>query len=78
LKFEPRLALFSQSKGLAHYKKLFRQIDLLFTDRCSLFIEISPEQKPEVGRILRRYKPKAKIQFFKDLAEKWRVSETEL
>ncbi|MCX6762485.1 MAG: HemK family protein methyltransferase [Candidatus Moranbacteria bacterium] len=78
LKYEPVSALLSQKNGLAHYTKIFQQIRLLFTVYCSLFIEISPEQKPEIGRIIRKCWPKAKITFFRDLAGKWRMAEIKI
>lgn len=74
LKYEPKLALCSQNNGLDHYLRLFKQIRPLSIAHCSLFIEISPEQKPEIARILKGYWPKAKTTFFKDLAGKWRVA----
>lgn len=78
LKFEPKHALLSQSNGLAHYIKLFEQIRLLITNHCSLILEISPEQKPEIGRIIKEYLPKARGKYNKDLAGKWRVAEIEI
>lgn len=74
LKYEPKTALLSRNNGLDHYIKLFEQVRLLITDRCSLFLEISPEQKSQIGRIIKKYWPKAEIAFFKDLAGKWRVA----
>jgi release factor glutamine methyltransferase len=79
LKFEPRNALLSGNKGLDHYMKLFQQIKAL-CDKCymlhvSCFVEFSPEQKSEISRIITRYLPKAKSEFFKDLAGRWRVAE---
>lgn len=73
LKYEPKQALLSPEKGLAHYKKLFEEAGLLIADRRSLILEISPEQKSEIGRIIKRLLPQARIKFFKDLAGKWRA-----
>jgi len=78
LRFEPKSALVSRQKGLSHYKKLLAQVNLLITDHCSLFIEISPEQKPEIGRIIKEYLPKARARFLKDLAGKWRIMGIEI
>ncbi|HLP47857.1 MAG TPA: peptide chain release factor N(5)-glutamine methyltransferase, partial [Candidatus Kapabacteria bacterium] len=75
LKYEPKQALVSSDKGLSHYNKLFEQVRLLFKDRCSLNIEISPEQKPEISRILKDFFPKSRLMFHRDLAGKWRVAE---
>lgn len=78
LKYEPKQALLSRNNGLAHYTKLLKQIRSLITNHCLLILEISPEQKPEISRILKRLLPKAKIKFFKDLAGKWRAVEIKI
>jgi len=80
--FEPKSALLSGPDGLAHYERLLKQIKLLSV-HCSLstihcFLEISPEQKPKIGKIIRRYFPKSKTIFKKDLAGKWRVASFEI
>jgi release factor glutamine methyltransferase len=78
LKYEPKLALHSRSKGLAHYDKMLKQIKSLFTVHYSLFIEFSPEQKPEIAHILKGYWPKAEIAFSRDLAGKWRMAKIDV
>ncbi len=40
----------------------------------SCFMEISPEQKPKIAKLIKKYFPNAKIEFQKDLAQKWRVA----
>jgi len=79
-KYEPKSALFSKKEGLDHYDKLFKQIKKLssFIAYCSLFIEISPEQKNNLSQLIKKYFPKAKPVFHKDLADKWRVCEIEI
>ena len=76
-KYEPRSALFSPQKGLAHYDKLLSQIkysmDACFMLHASCFMEISPEQKPNINKLIKSRFPQAKIDFYKDLAGKWRV-----
>ena len=76
--FEPKSALLSGTDGLDHYKKLFQQIILLrkncFMFHVSCFMEISPEQKPKIAKLIKKYFPNAKIEFQKDLAQKWRVA----
>jgi release factor glutamine methyltransferase len=74
LKFEPKTALLSQNNGLSHYIKLFEQTSLSFAVHCSLILEFSPEQRPEIGYIIKKYLPKAKTRFRKDLAGKWRMA----
>jgi len=78
LKYEPKLALYSNENGLTHYTKIFRQIRSLLAIHCTLFIEISPEQKPPIYLIIKEYWPKAEISFFKDLAGKWRLVEIKI
>jgi release factor glutamine methyltransferase len=78
LKYEPKKALVSNRKGLNHYTKLLREIREINKKYCVLrvacCVEINPEQKPEIGRIIKKYLPKAKTKFFKDLAGKWRMA----
>jgi len=80
-KYEPKTALYSSKKGLAHYTKLFSQIKLLVNDYkllAIILIEISPEQKTIISPIIKKYFPLAKIKFKKDLAQKWRICEIKL
>lgn len=76
-KFEPKSALYSPEAGLQHYRKLLEQLKkLLVTNSPSsttLFLEISPEQKTPLPKIIKAIFPSAKIEFQKDLARKWRV-----
>jgi len=82
--FEPKSALYSPRAGLAHYKKLLKQIQALknscYMPACpvgrlhaSCFMEISPEQKKDLTFLIKKILPSAKIEFKKDLAGKWRV-----
>jgi len=75
-KFEPKVALLSGQDGLAHYRKLFRQLKLLITKysaAITIFCEISPEQKSKMTKEILVNFPQAKIKFFKDLSNKWRL-----
>lgn len=76
-KFEPKSALYSPQEGLGHYAKLFEQIKLLRTTnqklQTTIVLEISPEQKIKLPRLIKKYLAAAKIEFHKDLAGKWRV-----
>lgn len=76
-KYEPKSALFSSKDGLAHYEKLLKQIkELSVTSyRLQVFLEISPEQKSKITKIIKKYFPKSPIKFHKDIAGKWRVCE---
>ncbi|HEX8973910.1 MAG TPA: peptide chain release factor N(5)-glutamine methyltransferase [Patescibacteria group bacterium] len=77
LDFEPKSALYSNKAGLAHYEKLLKQIhQLLVTDyelRVTAFLEISPEQKQPISRLIKSILPEAETSFTKDLAGKWRI-----
>jgi release factor glutamine methyltransferase len=81
LRFEPKSALVSNSKGLAHYKKLLQQIRSLLPvirGSVSIFIEISPEQKSPISRLVSEVFAVNEVKFSKDLAGKSRVAEITL
>lgn len=76
-KFEPRSALVSGKDGLDHYEKLFKQL-ITLRQKCSMlhatcYMEISPEQKSKITKLITHYFPKVKPEFKKDLAGKWRM-----
>jgi release factor glutamine methyltransferase len=78
IKFEPRGALLSKNCGLLHYEKLFQQIKKMFVP-CSMLcisciLEFSPEQKNKINTLAKKYFPRARIIFKKDLAGKWRLA----
>jgi release factor glutamine methyltransferase len=75
-KYEPKSALLSGSDGLNHYRKLFQQIKkvvMSYELRVTIFLEISPEQKPALQKIIKSSFSKAEFEFKKDLAGKWRI-----
>jgi release factor glutamine methyltransferase len=76
-KFEPKSALYSAEAGLAHYRELLSQIKQLHADKDKLsiicYFEISPEQKTSLTKLIRSIFRNAKIEFKKDLANKWRI-----
>jgi release factor glutamine methyltransferase len=78
LKYEPKEAILSLENGLAHYKKLFKQVESLSADKYLLFIEINAGQKLQIARISRKYMPKSNVFFSKDLAGKWRIVKIEI
>lgn len=80
-KYESKSALYSANNGLAHYNKLLKQIKLLITSYqlpVTVLMEISPEQKKIISPLIKKYFPKAKIEFKKDLAQKWRICKVEI
>lgn len=78
LRFEPKSALLSQKKGLGHYIRLFDEVrDVTVKKKGSkirMLLEISPEQKRTLQKIIKDILPKAEIYFQKDLAGKWRMA----
>ncbi len=81
-KYEPKSALYSKKNGLDHYERLLGQIVLLKKRCCILdvvcYMEISPEQKNNLHRLIKKYFPKIKPVFHKDLAGRWRICEIDI
>ena len=83
-KFEPKSALYSKNHGLDHYEKLFQQMKILNTNEANklmklqAILEISPEQKPLLAKLIKKYFPASKTQFKKDLAGRTRVATIKL
>lgn len=74
--FEPKSALYSPEAGLQHYRKLLEQLKssaFVLQSSITCFLEISPEQKQPIIKIIKSFFPKANIAFTKDLAGKWRI-----
>jgi release factor glutamine methyltransferase len=78
--FEPSSALVSGKNGLDHYEKLFQQLNTFHVPRSTLrvLLEFSPEQKPLIDKLIKKYFPQSKPRFQKDLAGKWRVAMFEI
>jgi len=77
-KYEPKSALYSKNYGLSHYEKLFKQIKIIIPHymlHATYYIEISPEQKNKLAKIIGNYFPQSKTIFHKDLSGKWRICE---
>ena len=77
-KYEPKSALYSPKEGLDHYEKLLQQISRLNPTICTIFLEISPEQKNKITKIIKSILPQSKIEFRKDLANRWRLCKIEI
>ena len=78
--YEPKSALISEKEGLAHYENLLEQIKVLNTKykiQNTIFMEISPEQKNKIAKLIKKYFSKSKIIFHKDLSGRWRICEAE-
>lgn len=76
-KYEPKSALYSAEAGLAHYRKLLEQLkNILSIHHLSstiILLEISPEQKLQITKLIKSIFPSAKTELVKDLAGKWRL-----
>jgi release factor glutamine methyltransferase len=77
-KFEPKKALISRKEGLAHYEKLFEQIKSSRLSNIVCFVEISPEQKMKIAKMVKKYFSEAEINFHKDLSGRWRICELKI
>ena len=73
IKKEPRLALLSGQDGLDHYRQLFVQLPKYLNKKYLLLLEINPEQKEAMEKIITANLPDGKIKFLKDLAGNLRV-----
>ncbi len=75
--YEPQSALVSGYDGLDHYRRLL--IELTFLKRkdrtTALFLEISPEQTPEISALIRNTFPQATLLIQQDLSGKDRLVE---
>ncbi|MDI6777827.1 MAG: peptide chain release factor N(5)-glutamine methyltransferase [Patescibacteria group bacterium] len=78
LKFEPRKALLSNEKGLRHYIRLIGEIREIIdsggVSQVTFYVEISPEQKTSLTRIIKKNFPSAKLAFLRDLSKRKRVA----
>jgi release factor glutamine methyltransferase len=76
--YEPKTALYSPQNGLNHYIKLLKQINACSMSNVACYMEISPEQKPLLQKMIGKMLPFSRTTFHKDLAQKWRVCKIEL
>ena len=75
--YEPKIALYAKNDGLYYYEKLFQQIKKMPNTKyqtLNTILEISPEQKNKMQKLILKYFPRVKIIFKKDLAGKWRMA----
>ncbi|MBT3356324.1 peptide chain release factor N(5)-glutamine methyltransferase [bacterium] len=82
--FEPKSALFSKEQGLSHYRRLLEQILQIkkANPKMKIFalLEISPEQRDLFSNLAASIMgdKKIKLDFFQDLAGKWRLVKLEI
>ena len=70
IKKEPRSALLSGADGLWHYKRLFKQLNLL--TKVFLICEINPEQALKIEKLAKTSFPYAKTYFQNDYTKRVR------
>lgn len=67
--FEPHLALFADHKGMAIIEKIISQLDQVLLIKGRAYIEISPEQKDELEKLLNNHYSNYQYEFKKDINE---------
>ncbi len=76
-KYEPASALVAGKDGLDYYRKLLKELKEVAQKhtlpKTILLWEISPEQKISSAKMIKKFFPKAKLEYHRDLAGKWRV-----
>ena len=71
---EPRTALLSGHDGLDHYTRLLGQLPTYLAKKYLVLLEIDPDQKTKIEKLIKKYLPSGKISFLKDLAGNIRVA----
>jgi release factor glutamine methyltransferase len=78
--YEPQSALESGKDGIDHYRRLLKElVDTInqtptLTIPTTLFLEIDPLQKNILNTLALEIFPNARVDFFRDLAGKWRLA----
>lgn len=75
LKFEPKQALFAEEKGLKLIRQLLEQITKRKNKPKLVYLEFDPRQKKDLAVLIKKYLPRSKSTYFKDLAGLWRFVE---
>lgn len=75
LAHEPRSALVGGSDGLKYYRRLFEQASKFHIQNSIFLLEHDPSQKQKLARLAKKYFPKAKLKFHRDLSDNQRISE---
>lgn len=75
--YEPRSALDGGRDGLDAYRRLFAVIThqgVMNHAPTTILIEIDPSQKRTLPAVVKQYFPKGRVDFKKDLSDRWRVA----
>lgn len=72
---EPRVALIAKENGLALYRELLEQVKnkKSSSQKINLFLEINPEQKTELSKIIKKIFPELKVYFYNDFSNQIRI-----
>lgn len=74
LKFEPKQALVDSKGDFYLYEQLLKNFDGHIQKNGMLLLEIDPKTKPVLEKLVKKYNPKLKIHFYKDLQKLWRYA----
>lgn len=77
-KYEPQLALFAESDGLAIYERLAQELAFHLNEKGQVYLEIGYAQGLSVSRVMQKAFPQAKIEVMQDLSGKDRIIHVEL
>ncbi|MFA6427992.1 MAG: peptide chain release factor N(5)-glutamine methyltransferase [Candidatus Buchananbacteria bacterium] len=70
---EPKLALLAGFDGLKYYRQLIKQTDLYLKPGGYLMIEIDPNQKTALIKLVKKLLPNYQLIFIKDYAKRYRL-----
>jgi release factor glutamine methyltransferase len=71
---EPKSALVSGKDGLKHYQELLGQLPKYLNKKYLILLEIDPNQKDPIEKLIKNTLPASKVSFLKDLAGNIRVA----
>ncbi len=74
LKFEPKMALTDGTNRWETYKRFFEEVGKRLNPRAVIFLEIDPRSISKILIWIKKYLPKAKVRFYKDVNRLWRYA----
>ena len=78
IKQEPKLALLAGKDGLDYYQKLLKQLPEYLAKKYLILLEIDPDQKTNLEKLIKKHLPDGKLEFVKDLSNNIRVAKITL